>query len=69
MLDEISTDVPIWVIAYAPHVIHTNTPMINQIGVDEDTRLHGLVRFPDGSLNGWFLNTAATLVAYGLARD
>ena len=63
LLDAISTDVPIWVIAYAPHIVYTNTPMIERIGVDRDSRIHGLGRFPDGSLNGWFIETEATAIA------
>jgi hypothetical protein len=69
MLDAISTEVPIWVIAYAPHIIYTNTPMIKLIGVDEDTRLHGLGRYPDGRLNGWFIETEATAVASRPVRN
>lgn len=63
MLDAISTDIPIWVIAYAPHIIYTNSPMIARTGVDEDSRVHGIGRYPDGRLNGWFIETEATAVA------
>lgn len=63
MLDAISTDVPIWVIAYAPHIVYTNTPMIDLIGVDENTRVHGVGRFADGRLNGWFVETEAIALA------
>lgn len=63
MLDAISTDVPIWVIAYAPHIIYTNTPMIRLTGADENSRFHGLGRYADGRLNGWFIETEATAVA------
>jgi predicted amidohydrolase YtcJ len=69
MLDAISTDIPIWVIAYAPHIVYTNTPMIEQIGVDEASRIHGLGRYPDGRLNGWFVETEATAVASRPVRD
>ena len=69
MLDAISTEVPIWVMAYAPHIIYTNTPMLALTGVDETTRLHGLGRFPDGRLNGWFVETEATAVASRPVRD
>ena len=37
MLDAVSTEVPIWVIAYAPHIIYTNSPMLELTGVDEQT--------------------------------
>ena len=46
MLDAISTDIPIWVVCYAPHIIYTNTPMIEKTGATEDSRIHGLGRFP-----------------------
>lgn len=69
MLDAISTEVPIWVIAYAPHIIYTNTPMIDLIGVDENSRIHGLGRYADGRLNGWFIETEATAVASKPVRD
>ena len=57
MLDQISDTVPLWVAAYAPHIVYANTPMIELIGVD-DSGLHGLGRYPDGRLNGWFIETA-----------
>ena len=69
MLDAISRDVPIWVVAYAPHIIYTNTPMLEIIGVNEQTELHGLGRFADGRLNGWFVETAATATASRPVRD
>ncbi|MDP6810433.1 MAG: amidohydrolase [Kiritimatiellia bacterium] len=69
MLDAISSDVPIWVIAYAPHIVYTNTPMLKIIGVDESTKLHGLGRYADGRLNGWFVETAATAVATRPVRE
>jgi len=63
MLDEISDSVPIWVIAYAPHIVYANTPMIQMIGVDDDSVGHGIGRYPDGRLNGWFVETEATALA------
>jgi predicted amidohydrolase YtcJ len=69
MLDAISTEVPIWVVAYAPHIIYTNTPMIEKIGVDDSSRLHGLGRYPDGRLNGWFIETEAVAAAARPVRD
>ena len=69
MLDAISADVPIWVIAYAPHIIYTNTPMIEKIGVNDESQIHGLGRYPDGRLNGWFIETEATAVAARPVRE
>jgi len=63
LLDAISTDVPLWVVAYAPHIIYTNSPMLEKTGVNTDSRIHGLGRFPDGRLNGWFIEVEATAVA------
>jgi hypothetical protein len=57
------------VIAYAPHIVYTNTPMLKIIGVDESTKLHGLGRYADGRLNGWFVETAATAVATRPVRE
>ena len=63
MLDQISDSVPIWVIAYAPHIVYANTPMIEMIGVNDDSVGHGIGRYPDGRLNGWFVETEATALA------
>jgi len=63
MLDQISDTVPIWVLSYAPHIVYTNTPMIKRIGVTDETSAHGLGRYPDGRLNGWFIETGAVGMA------
>ena len=52
-------EVPIWVLSYAPHIVYTNTPMMERTGVTEDTTAHGIGRYPDGRLNGWFIETRA----------
>ena len=59
MLDAISDTIPLWVVAYAPHIVYVNSPMLKLIGVDEDSIGHGLGRYPDGRLNGWFVETEA----------
>ena len=59
MLDEISDQVPIWMLSYAPHIVYTNTPMMERTGVTDDTTAHGIGRYPDGRLNGWFIETRA----------
>lgn len=64
LLDQISDTVPLWVLAYAPHIVYTNTPMLERIGVDEQSDFHGLGRYPDGRLNGWFVETRATAEAF-----
>ncbi len=63
LLDQVSDTVPIWVCAYAPHIVYVNTPMLALIGVDEESNFHGLGRYPDGRLNGWFVETAAVSAA------
>lgn len=64
-LDAITTDRPIWVIAFAPHFAYLNTPAIKKTGLGPDTDIHGVYRYPDGSLNGIFNETLA--VQAGLA--
>lgn len=63
MLDAISDTIPIWVLNYAPHIIYCNSPMLELAGVDDDTVGHGIGRYPDGRLNGWFVETEATAIA------
>lgn len=62
-LDSISTTRPIWVLAYAPHVVAVNSPMLKRIGVDETTNVYGIERYPDGRLNGQFIELGAVHVA------
>ncbi|MFR9798552.1 amidohydrolase [Streptomyces sp. MS06] len=64
-LDAISDQRPIWVIAVAPHFVFLNSPAIEKTGVTADTDVHGVERYPDGSLNGIFNETLA--VQAGLA--
>jgi predicted amidohydrolase YtcJ len=59
MLDKVSSTVPIWVISYAPHIVYVNSPMLKLIGVDDQSVGHGLGRYSDGRLNGWFVETEA----------
>tara|TARA_B100000676_G_C18078335_1_gene849297 strand:+ start:1010 stop:2668 length:1659 start_codon:yes stop_codon:yes gene_type:complete len=59
LLDSVSTEVPIWVISYAPHIVYVNTPMLELIGVDDNSTGHGLGRYSNGRLNGWFVETEA----------
>ena len=64
LLDQISDTVPLWVCCYAPHIVYANTPMIERIGVDDTTDMHGLGRYPDGRLNGWFIESNAVGAAF-----
>ena len=58
LLDAISTERPIWVIA-APHFVYVNTPVLERSRVPADTTMHG-VRYPDGRLSGVFVEVEAT---------
>ncbi len=69
MLDAISDKVPLWVLAYAPHIVYTNTPMLERTDITEETTAHGIGRYPDGRLNGWFIETGAVGIATRPVRD
>lgn len=62
-LDGVSTTRPIWTITYAPHVVVCNSSMLEVVGIDESTNVYGVERYPDGRLNGQFIERAATRVA------
>lgn len=62
-LDNISQSRPIWVMAYAPHVVAANSPMLERIGVDESTNIYGVERYADGRLNGQFIEIGAVQLA------
>lgn len=62
-LDSISTARPITIIAVAPHFAYLNSPAIALTGVTPDTKIHGVYRYPDGSLNGIFNETLAVQAA------
>lgn len=69
LLDAVSSVTPLWILAYAPHIVYANTPMIERIGVDQDSRVHGLGRFADGRLNGWFIESEAIGLASRPVKD
>lgn len=62
-LDGVSTTRPIWTVTYAPHVVVCNSPMLEMAGVDEATNVYGVERYPDGRLNGQFIERSATRLA------
>ena len=62
-LDSVSRTRPIWTVTYAPHVVVCNSPMLEVAGVDESTNVYGVERYPDGRLNGQFIERAATRIA------
>ncbi len=62
-LDSVSATRPIHTTTYAPHVVVANSPMLKRIGIDESTQIYGVERYPDGRLNGQFIEREATQVA------
>jgi len=68
-LDDISVTRPIWIISYAPHFVYVNSVMLDRLGATEELVLHGLGRYPDGRLNGQFVEIAAVQFALDPFRD
>lgn len=62
-LDSVSATRPIHTTTYAPHVVVVNSPMLERIEIDESTQVYGVERYPDGRLNGQFIEREATQVA------
>lgn len=69
LLDEVSTSRPIWVIAYAPHFVYLNSKALEVVGIDESSNIHGVGRYPDGRLNGQFVEIDATRTALGKMKQ
>lgn len=69
MLDTISTERPIWVIAYAPHFIYVNSAAIARSRVPDDTTIHGVQRYDDGRLKGVFVEIEAGRAILGGMRS
>ncbi|KQW20967.1 amidohydrolase [Afipia sp. Root123D2] len=67
-LDQISTTRPIWVISYAPHFVYLNSPALDHAAVPNNTNVHGVQRYPDGRLNGVFVELEAGRIALGALR-
>ena len=67
-LDAIVRDRPLWVISYAPHFVYVNSAALKTIGVDDKTEVHGIQRYPDGRLNGVFVEIEATRLALAGVR-
>lgn len=62
-LDAITSTRPIWVVSYAPHFVYVNSPALAAIGIEPDTQVHGVGRYPDGRLNGMFVEIEALRLA------
>lgn len=67
-LDTISTTRPIWVISYAPHFVYLNSAAIKRAAVPDNSNIHGVMRYPDGRLNGQFVEIEAGRIALGAMR-
>lgn len=65
VLDTITDGRPIWVISYAPHFSYLNSPAIRRAKVSESTNVHGVQRYPDGRLNGQFVEIEANRLSLG----
>lgn len=68
-LDRISPTRPIWIISYAPHFVYTNSAMIERLGATDQINIHGVDRYPDGRLNGRFIEMAAIQYALDPFRE
>ncbi|HEX5016597.1 MAG TPA: amidohydrolase [Actinomycetes bacterium] len=58
-LDQVSKDRPIWILAYAIHYLYVNSPMLEALGATESINVHGVGRYPDGRLDGTFVEMEA----------
>ncbi|MBN8991316.1 MAG: amidohydrolase [Rhizobiales bacterium] len=68
-LDTIKTKRPIWVISYAPHFIYLNSVALEKAKIPDNTNVHGVMRYPDGRLNGQFVELEAGRLALGAMRE
>ena len=62
-LDLVSAQRPIWVLAYAVHYAYVNSPMLDALGATESITIHGVGRYPDGRLDGTFVEMEAVRFA------
>ena len=65
VLDAISTTRPIWVIAFAPHFVYTNSAALERVGIDPKTTAQGIGHYPDGRLSGVFAEVEGVLAGLG----
>ena len=56
-------------ISYAPHFVYVNSAALKAIGIGQDTPVHGVQRYPDGRLDGVFVEIEATRLALAGMRD
>lgn len=68
-LDTVSKVRPIFVISYAPHYSYLNSAALEYSKVSEQTNVHGVQRYPDGRLNGQFVELEANRLSLGSMRS
>lgn len=64
-LDAVVPHRPVFVITYAPHVLYANSAALHREAVREDLDAHGVGHYPDGRLDGRFVEFAAHQAAIG----
>ncbi|WP_231443658.1 amidohydrolase [Brevibacterium zhoupengii] len=68
-LDAISARRPIWILAYAIHYLYVNSPLLDALGADDAIEVHGVGRYPDGRLDGTFVEMEAVRYAQAPFMD
>ncbi|SAI65508.1 lipoprotein [Bordetella ansorpii] len=58
-LDRVSSTRPIAVLHASQHLMNVNSAMLSRAGIDQDTDIEGVVRFPDGTPTGELQEFAA----------
>ena len=58
-LDQVSGTRPIAVLHASAHLLNVNTAMLEKVGIDRDTDVEGVARYPDGSPSGELQEFAA----------
>lgn len=68
-LDSISTQRPVWILAYAIHYLYVNSAMLELLAANADIDVHGVGRYPDGRLDGTFVEMEAVRYAQAPFAD
>jgi len=58
-LDAVSRQRPIAIMHTSMHLMNVNTPMLARVGIDRDTDIEGITRFPNGEPSGELCEFAA----------
>lgn len=64
-LDSVVGQRPVFIISYAPHYLYANSAALSTAQVTAGSAVHGVGRYPDGRLNGQFIEFAAHKAAVG----